>query len=412
MSRRFPDFLKAYQAYTDDGFIPPQFNTWTALSIIAGALERKVWLPWSDSYSFYPNIYALLISPPGDGKSMAINTGIKLLQAVNKKTGLLNIMPNQVTEAKFIELMGTGRSFSENKSEKEIIHGQNAGYYFASEASNELKNVFGDFIACLTSFYDCPDTWERATKKDGKKIQLKNVCMNLIAGSTFDYLGKLVNDENIRGGFASRLIYIVSKNKEVYDQQFQQGISESVTAAEREVYKDALIDDLTSISKMVGPMKASQEFGKAWEKWYPEFERNRRKLQSEKLQSLIARANTNVLKVSMLLSAAESDDRELKLKHWTQAVELVLPLYESLPSLFREARSNNTDPTKINVAATIISLIEKDDSLNKEQIINKLSLKGPPRYIVDQTIKALVSEEVIGIDQGSFKIISNADNHF
>lgn len=349
---------------------------------------------------------------PGDGKSMALGTGVKLLQAVNAKTSAINIMPNQVTEAKFIELMGNGKSFTERKLDREVIHRQNAGYYFASEASNELKNVFGDFIACLTSFYDCPDTWERGTKKDGKKIQLANVCMNMIAGSTFDYLGKLVNDENIQGGFASRLIYVVSKNKEVFDQKFQIGIGNSST--ERDAYREALIEDLTAISRMVGPMKATPEFGKAWEAWYPAFERKRRGLISEKLQSLLARTNTNVLKVAILLSAAESDDRELRVEHWNRAVELVLPVYDGIPSLFRQARANSSDPANINVASAIIAMVERESGLNKERIQNKLGTrKGIRHHQIDQAIQSLVGEKILGRDAaGGLYLVGNTDDHF
>lgn len=408
-SRRFPDFLKAYTDYANDRFAPPQFNTWSALSIVAGALERKVWLPWNDTFSYYPNIYVLLISMPGDGKSVALNKAIDLLQKVNEKTGTLNIMPNQVTEAKFIELMGNGKSFSERLALKEITHRQNAGYYWASEASNALKNIFGDFIACLTDFYDCPNSWERATKKDGKKIQLTNVCMNMIAGSTFDYLGKLVNDENIQGGFASRLIYVVSKNKEVLNQEFQAGGKNLQEKAERAEYRAALVEDLTSISKLVGPMHADREFGKAWEEWYPTFERDRRKLESEKLQSLIARANTNILKVAMLLSAAESDDRELRLTHWNKAIELVLPIYDSLPALFRQARANSSIRSNSHIADAVVHLVERLSPITTEKIHGELVKKGFGALVITQTINALVATGTIEIalDQ-TVKVIRNS----
>lgn len=397
MNRRFEgeSFIDAYCRYADDGFVPPQFNVWAALSIVAGALERKVWLPWSDTYSYYPNIYVMLVSLPGDGKSVALTRAVGLLQAVNAKTGLLSIMPNQVTEAKFIELMGHGRSFMDTRSGREIVHKQNAGYYWASEASNALKNIFGDFIACLTDFYDCPNTWERATKKDGKKIQLTNVCMNMIAGSTFDYLGKLVNDENIQGGFASRLIYVVSKNKEVVEQRFQLGGVDKDDEERRE-YRAALVDDLTAISRMVGPMYASPEFAAAWEKWYPEFERTRRQIPSEKLQSLIARANTNILKVAMLLSAADGSDRELKFKHWERAVGLVLPIYETIPGLFRQARANSSERSPGNIASSVIHIIETNPGITFERVYANLARQGYNQGLINQVINALTIDGTLG----------------
>ncbi len=408
MSRIFPNFLDAYLDYANDSFVPPQFNVWSGLSIIAGALERRVWLPWDDTYSFYPNIYVLLISMPGDGKSMALNRAVKLLLDVNAKVSTLNIMPNQVTEAKFIELMGYGRSFTERKQDKEIIHRQNAGYYWASEASNSLKNVFGDFIACLTDFYDCPGTWERATKKDTKKIQLTNVCMNLIAGSTFDYLSKLVTDENIQGGFASRLIYVVSKNKEVIDQQWQNGGSFAEKEKERKQYRDALVHDLIDISQTVGPMHADREFGAAWEAWFGNFERSRRKLESEKLQSVVARANTNILKVAMLLSMAESSDRELRLSHWEKALELVTAVNDQVPGIFRQARANSSDKSNGNIADAILQTIERNPGITLIRVHAKLAQNGTNKNLIDSVINALeVDLKIRRLDGDRVEILGN-----
>lgn len=415
--RRFAgsDFVEAYCKYANDDWIPSQFNKWSALSIVAGALERRVWLKWNNNYSFYPNIYVLLVSMPGDGKSVALNQAVKLLIEANKKNeNRLSIMPNQVTEAKFIELMGSARSFVEQIGEKQITRWQSCGYYFASEASNALKNIFGDFIACLTDFYDCPETWARATKKDGNLIKLENVCMNLIAGTTFDYLGKLVNDENIMGGFASRLIYVVNKNKKVAHQAFGSTEEED---NERRVYWEALRDDLVAISKMCGPMVADQEFRKAWEAWFPKFETERRAMESEKSQSILARTNTNVLKVAMLLSAAESDERVLHLRHWERALELVLPIQQETPGVFMQARNSGSNKVSGSPAQVILHVIKSSPGISTSSVKGKLIMSGINPRDIDQLIGGLVSVGKIKLGtsspDGSAKIelLCNPDDY-
>lgn len=412
--RRFPDFLEAFLEYSDDSFVPPQFNLWAGLSIVAGALERRVWLPWGPDYSFYPNIYVMLVSLPGDGKSVALNRAVNLLMDANRVTSMLNIMPNQVTEAKFIELMQAGRSFIETRGDKEIIHRQNAGYYWASEASNSLKNVFGDFLACLTDFYDCPKIWKRATKKDGKEIVLHNVCMNVLAGTTFDYLGKLVNDENIMGGFASRMIYVKSENKKVKPQLFQLGATED--DEERAKYREALIEDLTAITKMIGPFRASPEFGEAWQAWYPEFEKKRRTIESEKTQSILARTNPNLLKVAMLLSASESDDRILKINHWEKALKLIMEIQNDAPRTFRQARANSSEVSSSNLKNTVISVVENNKGLLLNELKSRVIARGYSERSVSSMIEALITSKVIGYSEaragGSpLTLIGNPDNY-
>jgi len=396
MSRKFKNFLEAYCEYGDDGFVPPQFNEWAALSIIAGALERRCWIPWSDTYSFYPNIYVLLVSKPGQGKSVSLGKAVDLLKDVSRKTGTLNILPSQVTEAKFIEMMGHGRSFMDTSTGKELMVFQNAGYYYASEASNSLRNIFGDFIACLTDFYDCPPYWERATKKDGKPIALKNVCMNLLAGSTFDYLGKLVSDENIQGGFASRLLYVVQQESVIKEQQYASGQDPEIRGL-REKYRAALIEDLTQISTMSGPMIATPEFGKAWEAWYPEHQRHVQGFKSEKLQSILARTNTNVLKVSILLSAAESNDRTLKLHHFEKAVELVESLNAKVPDIFLEAKAaQGSKGPGATLASVVLSHVKKNPHATRDSIRNAVVATGLNKLNVDQMVDALIGSGTLG----------------
>lgn len=412
MKRRFPNFLDAYLDYSNDGFLPPQFNLWSGLSIIAGALERRVWLPWNDTYAFYPNIYVMLISMPGDGKSVSLNKAVDLLLEVKQRGVALNIMPNQVTEAKFIELMGHGTTFIEHVGGKEFMHRQNCGYYFASEASNSLRNVYGEFIACLTDFYDCPKTWERATKKDGKKISLTNVCVNLLAGSTFDYLGKLVNDENIMGGFASRLIYVVSRNKVVVPQEFQLGGFDAKVSEERRVYREALIEDLTQIAKMVGGMTATPEFARAWEAWYPAYERERRQLESEKAQSLLARTNPSILKVAMLLSASESDDRLLKGHHWTRAHELVTAIQEQTPKTLRTARATGSDKSNGNITSAVLTAVERTPGISIERVKSKLKVMGYGSQAVESVVHALITDGAIGQPEGNgLNILRDPNNY-
>lgn len=384
MSRNFSCWLTAFEEYSNDAFVPTQFNTWTGLSCIAGALERKVWLPWSETFSYYPNIFVLLVSLPGVGKSTALNRGTSLLQEVVQRGNNLNILPSQVTEAKFIEKMSESTPFEYGPK----IIKQSSGYYFASEASNSLKNVYGDFIACLTDFYDCPVLWEKATIKDGTTT-LQNVCLNLLAGSTFDYLGKLITDDNIMGGFASRLIYVVQRDKLIRTQKFQ-AMAHDPQAQERskekQEFRKRLVEDLISIHKMIGPFSADAEFGAAWEKWYPEFEERRQSNPSEKMQSLLVRTNTNIFKVAMLLSAAESDDRILKLRHWERALALSEVNERELPAVFREAKSKDTS-SQDGLIQAIFSVFEREKQLTIEALKMKLVMVGFDTNRVEATIR-------------------------
>lgn len=409
MSRNFENWLDAYLNYSEDGFTPKQFNTWCGLSAIAGALERKVWIPWSDTFSYYPNIYVLLVSLPGAGKSTALNKAVGLLTEMRQRNGLLKLIPSQVTEAKFIEIMGTSTSFEIGTK----IYNQSSGYYWASEASNSLKNIYGDFIACLTDFYDCPPLWEKATMK-GDRLTLHNVTLNLLAGSTLAYLAELINNSNIMGGFASRLIYVIHRDKSVRKQKFQLGGLDP--NGKRATYRTKLIQDLQQIHDMKGPFTSTPEFGEAWETWYPQYESRRQEHASEKLQSLLVRTNTNMLKVSMLMSAAESDDRILKLHHWERARTLIEAHEAELPGIFRESKSLDTKSQE-GMNAAIFRAFEGQKQLGLSALKAHLHMKNFSPTQVENSInfmKTHGSLKTVGLLNGGDVLVElavNPDDH-
>lgn len=407
--RRFPNFLDSYLEFFGDTFTPRQFDEWSCLSIVAAALERKVWLRWSESWTCYPNIYVLLVSDPGEGKTSAMRKSGLLLEDTNKRVGgTVSILPNQATEAAFIKLLSHGRSFTMGT---QIIL-QSAAYYRAEEASASLKNVFGDFLACLTDMYDCPNRWARSTIKDGTTpIEIKNSCVNLLAASTFNYLDELVNDRNIMGGFASRLLYVQSKNKVVQEQRFPRPETKEVQD-ERKQFREALIEDLCSIHKMMGPMTADAEYAAAWEAWWFESERKRKAMESENLRSLLVRTNLHMLKTSMLLSACESDDRVLKKRHWDKALSLVEPLMSEIPEVFRKSRAGQLDGGKVkNIPHAIIHAIKCNPNITRETLRASLSYRGADLRHIDNILGLMLSNGRIGFDGGKLKILGNTDDY-
>ncbi len=407
MARNFPNWLTAYCAYADDGFTPEQFNKWVGLSTIAGALERKCWLPWSIDYEYYPNIYVILISKPGVGKSTSLNKASELLREVAAAKQSINFIPAKITEAAFINRMSKDSTFFVGNA----IHKQCAGYYQASEASSSLKDIFGGFIDCLTEFYDCGKEVKKQTQKDGE-VSLTNVCVNLIACSTFAYLAELVDDTNIMGGFASRLIYVVQKEQKLRTQRFQAGLGkDKQELAQRNHYRQALISDLAEIHKLSGAFHADASFAAAWEKWSPEEQIRRFRIKSEKLQSLLARTNTNVFKVAMLLSAAESSDMIIHDRHFLEAVELVEACNETIPEIFRSSKALNTK-TQSGLNSAMAGLFAETKAMPMKDLRMQLVKAGFSPQMTENALKVYLSSELLReCGDGKFEFLGNANDY-
>src|SRR6516165_3921858 len=82
MPRRFSNWLKAYMNYTRDSESPTSFHFWTGVSVLAGALRRRVWIDMK-KFQWTPNFYIILVGPPGvAAKSTSISMGMNLLSQI------------------------------------------------------------------------------------------------------------------------------------------------------------------------------------------------------------------------------------------------------------------------------------------------------------------------------------------
>jgi hypothetical protein len=63
------DFITDFVAFTEDDWSPELFRRWTAISMVAAALERRVWVKTGPRVTF-PNLYTFLIGRPGAGKGV------------------------------------------------------------------------------------------------------------------------------------------------------------------------------------------------------------------------------------------------------------------------------------------------------------------------------------------------------
>lgn len=410
MVRHFSNFLEAYYDYAKDGFVPDKFHYWTGVSIIAAALERKVWLPWNDTYVIYPNIYTMLISKPAIGKSTAINRGVGLLNKMRHEgLGHIKMLPSQITEARLVEIMSHAEVFDMGTTKAY----QCAGFYYASEASACLKDITGStgLVPTITAFYDCDNLFEKATVSMGEKKQtIINICFNLLAGATFDYLGKLVTDENIQGGFASRLIYVMQREFWDRDVSFQ---DRKKTKNPNAHLKLQLTEDLAEINKMVGPFSADKGYAELWEDWFKKHDRAVQTNPSPSMQALLGRKHTTMNKLPMILSASESDDRILKSHHFEKALSLVEEVERELPEMLRDGKAK-VDNNQSGINNAILAILDKSPSrkIRSNALVNKLVLQGFEPGQVEKTIYSLSQNgELIRNSGTEIQLIGNANDY-
>lgn len=314
--RRLKNWIQSYEEYARDNYCPDSFHLWTGLSVLAAALERKVWLV-NGKIIFYPNIYTMLVTYAGVGKSTALERGVDLLERIKLEVNPnIKLIAEQITEPGLVKDMEERQEIALTET-KRMFH--SSGFFCASEASaSALQNTHGTFTSTITRFYDCPKVFRKVTKGEhDRPTEIYNVCFNMLAGATFDYLKTLVNESSVMGGFASRIIYVINKERLVREPKW--GTSADIDDKAQQL----LFEDLCEIHKLQGHFKPTRAFVDAWEKFQPESDKLLAQLNSPRLESLAARKSTNTTKIAMLLSVSESNDLTLDLHHWEQAMALI-----------------------------------------------------------------------------------------
>jgi hypothetical protein len=191
------DFIDQYVKETEELSSPEIFRRWAAIAAVAGALERKVWTR-SRNMDLYPNLYTILVGPPGVGKT------VRLILCGYFGGGLKVFMSPGRT---YLELRLPISWLAQIERSCAQTHSGTVSFNSLLVASNELQ-VFlsayeSDFIGLLTDLYDCKWFSEEKRTKD-LQIDIDHPQLNILAATTPSYLNELFADKAWDQGFSSR----------------------------------------------------------------------------------------------------------------------------------------------------------------------------------------------------------------
>ncbi len=335
-------FITTYLEYTKNQASPTLFHLWTAVSIIAGALRRNVYIDRGGYYTLYPNLYTVLVAPTGRCmKSTAASIGIKLLYQVPG----MRILHEKITPEGLIAYL-KGESFGHGKNGdgkrdpntiKKIIEGknvrvveQNYAYIFAPELSVFLGGVSytAGLIELLTSLYEGKDKWEYTTKTSGQ-CELHNVNVNLFGASNPEWLAKGFSEDAFGGGFMGRTIYIF--------QDEGKKVAWPTRVPEMDELRVKLLNDLFKIALMEGEFLVEKEAKDFYINWYENYSGDF----SGRMAGYYERKPDHILKLAMILAASFSDTRIITLAHIINAIDMLRVVEELMPKAFAYIGATN-----------------------------------------------------------------------
>lgn len=198
------DWIEDYLAYTSGIISPDLFRLWTAIGTLAAALERRCWIETSSGL-LYPNLFVLLVAPPGVGKTESIKRGEELLSLTKK----FKIAPKSVTSASLVDAVGEA-------ARRTPIDGQLVEYSSLFLPAGELGVLLPahdlGFLSILNDLYDNPANYTEKRRTLDRNTDIVRPQINILGGSQPAYLTSLLPEEAWNMGFTSRMIMVYANS--------------------------------------------------------------------------------------------------------------------------------------------------------------------------------------------------------
>lgn len=322
--RNFDDWLKAYIEYAGSSEAPTKFHFWTGISVLAGALRRNVWIN-QGYFEWTPNFYIVFVAPPGIvSKSTTSAIGMDLLRQVPG----IHFGPDSLTWQALAMSMAECTEMVQMPDG--LFHSMSAMTIASSEFGNLLNPNDREMVDLLVSLWDArKGVWKKVTKTSGNDT-IENPWINIIACTTPAWIAGYFPEYLIGGGFTSRCIFVYAEKKRCL--VAYPGLNVPKDFAER---AKLLIQDLEQISLIRGEYSMSQEAITWGTEWYETLHNNRpAHLDNEKFAGYIARKQTHMHKLAMVLAAAKSDERVITSQDLSTANTIITALEEDLPKVF------------------------------------------------------------------------------
>lgn len=345
-------------------------------------------------FKWFPSFYIIFVAPPGVvSKTTTADIAISLLREVPG----INFGPEIITWPALVVAFSRANECFEY-----------AGEYWPMSAmtlcSGELGNLLDLSDQAMLNLYitlwDGAKKLDKETKGSGSE-SIDAPWINMIGCTTPHWLADNMPLAAIGGGFTSRCIFVYADHKEKYVPY----VDETITSATDATVREALISDLTHIATtLVGPytiLKEARLWGRSW--YQNVWEVEAPNMTSQMMEGYVARKQTYLHKLAMIISASRSDEMEITLQD-LQLADLMLKEVE--PDMNRVFSRVGKAPQVRNVE-TLLAYVKKKGVIAYDDVYTQLHMLYPQTKDFDSIISGCIRSGKLGMTQTGGKIMLN-----
>jgi hypothetical protein len=363
---------------------PRSFWYWSALAAISAVVKDQVWLN-RQIYKLYPNIYVMLHADSGLKKGPPINMAKQLVRVVNNT----RIITGRSSIQGILKDLGTAYTSPGGR-----VQTKSVAFICSSEFSSSIVE---DKVATtiLTDLYDRQyneGDWKSLLKME--TFSLKDPTITMLTATNEAHSDDFFLKKDIQGGYFART-FIIYENK-------RQQINSLMYPLEHPPDYKASGEYLKEVAKLNGEFQIEDSARRYYDDWYNDFIHAIDSQQIKDPTGTLNRFGDSVLKVSMLLSLAESPELVIK----TTAMEEAIKHCEMLIGNVRKTTLGRGKSQWAQEKAIVIEeLLERDNHTISRQQLNKKYWMRANSSEWDEIMLSLEAGGVIKIEASGNQIL-------
>jgi hypothetical protein len=206
-------FISDYLTFTANTESPLEYHQWACMSTLSALAGRRFWFRLGP-FTYYPNLYVVLVGHPGVKKSAALDRAKNIIRSVSASGHRIPIAAAQATKEFIAKAMSNekfpGKRFFKNGL---VMEEYNQYAIFATELTQFISvNAIGmlDFLTTVYTekVYDCD------TKGQGSDLVI-GPYITMLACLTPEMLKGFLKMNILTGGFARRTVFVYGSGGEI-----------------------------------------------------------------------------------------------------------------------------------------------------------------------------------------------------
>lgn len=320
------DFITDFVEYAEGIISPGIFTQWGAIALVAGALERRVWVKMGNKITF-PNLYTLLVAPPGVGKFVIEEVRALWRETLEPGTKVpaLRVAPDSMSKASLMDTLVKAKSMTPLHVHPPVTY--HSLLIAAEEFAVLMPQYDLEYIGALNSIYNNKSLHEESRRTGSvRELKVEYPQLNILAGTQPGWLGTVFPEEAWSTGLTSRMIMVYAP-----DTPFKELFDETASVDKK---RSSLLRRLGLMSQLWGQMKWEPEAADMAAKWHRD--KGPPTPEHSKLAHYVRRRTTlHMPKLAIVSAIAATGELVVRKEDVSRAIKWLTATEALMPDIFR-----------------------------------------------------------------------------